>query len=463
MSSTYLRPSADNDCPEQSKCAMETKATVKAELRCSSVSHNFFWMSVGRFVFGICQWFMLVTLAKLAAPEVVGQYGLAVSICLPVMLLSIMNLRSVLATDAHRQDVFRHYVMLTAVCTIAGMGTILGLGVWAGNANQLIWVLCAVGLAFATESFSEIAYGLFQQREQMDRIGKSLMLRGVASSGAFVTAFAVSFSLLHAVAAAALASTATLVLYDLPRARRVLQTSYPADAGHDTSSRGREPLLGPLKLARLALPLAVVTAIISLNSNIPRYFVELHLGGRELGVFTAIASVMALGNVLVGGLCQAAIPRLARYAAQRDVAAFRKLVAAMAGISLAVGAAGILAAILVGDETLHWLFTAEYVSRGPVFVLLMIAAAIQYLGNVFGAAVISMRRFMLPLPVHLICLSAVFAGSALLIKDYGLTAAALLLIVNALIPTVIFACATLSSRSHNIWHGSEPSVSLLRS
>jgi O-antigen/teichoic acid export membrane protein len=40
------------------------------------------------------------------------------------------------------------------------------------------------------------------------------------------------------------------------------------------------------------LPLGVVAALVLLNTNIPRYFIERYLGEWELGIFAALAYIM---------------------------------------------------------------------------------------------------------------------------------------------------------------------------
>ena len=57
----------------------------KVAVRASSLRSNFSWTFVGNVVYSACQWGMLVLLAKIGNPQMVGQYGLGMAIATPVL------------------------------------------------------------------------------------------------------------------------------------------------------------------------------------------------------------------------------------------------------------------------------------------------------------------------------------------------------------------------------------------
>ncbi len=68
-----------------------------------SLRSNFAWAVCGNAVYAICQWGMIVALAKLGSALMVGQFSLGLAIVTPVFMLSNLDLRAVQATDARRQ------------------------------------------------------------------------------------------------------------------------------------------------------------------------------------------------------------------------------------------------------------------------------------------------------------------------------------------------------------------------
>ena len=82
-----------------------------------SLRANFSWTFVGNVIYAACQWAMLVVLAKLGSPEIVGQFALGLAITAPVIMLTNLQLRAVQATDAKRAYSFGDYLGLRLAVT----------------------------------------------------------------------------------------------------------------------------------------------------------------------------------------------------------------------------------------------------------------------------------------------------------------------------------------------------------
>src|SRR5689334_8730460 len=86
------------------KCMQESKALT--------LRRNFSWTFIGNAVYAGCQWGMLVVLAKLGSPEMVGQFTLGLAVTAPIIMFTNLQLRSVQATDAKKQYIFSDYLGL---------------------------------------------------------------------------------------------------------------------------------------------------------------------------------------------------------------------------------------------------------------------------------------------------------------------------------------------------------------
>ena len=79
--------------PESAELSAAARASVSQNpVLGASLRWNFSWTFVGNVVYSACQWAMLVVLAKIGNPEMVGQYGLAMAIATPVLALSTLQL-----------------------------------------------------------------------------------------------------------------------------------------------------------------------------------------------------------------------------------------------------------------------------------------------------------------------------------------------------------------------------------
>src|SRR4051794_13845152 len=150
----------------------------RAEL---SLRANFSWTFTGNVVYAACQWGILVVLAKLGSPEMVGQFALGLAVTAPVMQFTNLQLRAIQSTDAKSEFSLRDYLGLRLITTIVALLVIIGIAVVANYRQETLLVILFVGLAKGFESISEIFYGQLQQCERMDRIAISMIIKGILS------------------------------------------------------------------------------------------------------------------------------------------------------------------------------------------------------------------------------------------------------------------------------------------
>ena len=383
-----------------------------------SLQSNFAWTFAGNVVYAAGQWAILSLFAKLGSREMLGQYALAGAITSPVVMLSHLNLRAVLATDTAGKHPFGDYMAVRLAATTAGLAVVAFLAWSTAGAAPLAGVIFAVGAAQSAENISDIYYGAMQRRECMDWIARSMMVRAVVSVAALGVVLAVTRSILPAAIALVAGRVAVLLIYDRRR-------------GSAGECRARSGRTGVLAVARAALPLGMVLMLASFNTNLPRYAIEHRLGTPALGAFAAAASFMTTGNTVVNALGQTVTPRLARYFAERSLGRFLRLASQVVLMALALGVAGVAAAMLAGAPVLRILYSPEYAGLAPLLVQVMVAAIPVYGAGVLGYVVTSARAFDAQLP--LFCAAAASCGLAawLLVPRFGLAGAPMALALSA--------------------------------
>ena len=84
---------------------------------------NFSCTFVGNVVYATYQRGMLVVLAKLGSPEMVGQFFLGLAVVAPVVMFINLQLQAIQVTDARQQYVFGDYLSLRLIATRLALGT----------------------------------------------------------------------------------------------------------------------------------------------------------------------------------------------------------------------------------------------------------------------------------------------------------------------------------------------------
>jgi O-antigen/teichoic acid export membrane protein len=405
-----------------------------------SIRRNFSWIFVGNVVYAACQWGILVVLAKLGTPEMVGQFTLGLAVTAPVVMFTNLHLEAIQVTDARHQYLFSDYLGLRLISTGLALLVIAGITLVTRYRWETAIVILLVGLAKAFESISNIFYGLFQKHERMDRIAVSMMIKGSLSLLLLSIGVYVGGSVLWGLVGLAVAWALVLVGYDIRSGALILKTSPPRPqvevAGEPELAVALWPRwqLGKLgRLVWLALPLGFVMMLTSLNSNIPRYFIERYLGERELGIFAAIAYLMMAGGIMVNALGESATLRLAKYYAAGNSTAFCTLLLKLLGIGALLGVVGVLLALVAGSEILKLFYRPEYAEYADLFVWLMVAAGISYVSSFLGTGMTAARYFRIQMTVFALVTSTSATACFWLIPSSGLRGAAIALIIAAIV------------------------------
>jgi O-antigen/teichoic acid export membrane protein len=407
-----------------------------------SLRANFSWTFAGNVVYAACQWGMVVLLTKLGSPEMVGQFALGLAITAPIILLANLQLRNIQATDARQEFQFGHYFGLRLLTTALALLVIFGIVLFSGYRWETALVILAIGLAKSFEAISDVFYGLLQQQERMDWISKSLMLKGPLSLVALGVGIYLFGTLIWGVVGMMFAWAIVLITYDYRSGMKISRLVLAKD-GVDVYLGGQTAQILPKwewltlgRLAYLALPLGIMTMLISLNSNVPRYFIEHYWGESELGIFAAIAYLMVVGRTIVSALGQSATPRLSQYYAAGNFNAFTRLLFKLIGFGIFVGGAIVLLASVVGQEILTYIYQPEY-ARQDVFVLLMVAAAFNYIAFFLNYGMIAARYLLIQIPLFTIVLGIIILVGFWSIPLIGLRGAAVALISGGVVQVLL--------------------------
>jgi O-antigen/teichoic acid export membrane protein len=407
-----------------------------SEGRLPSLRRNFSWALFGNLVYSACNWAMILVIAKLGKPEMVGQYAIGQAVTSPIILLARLQLRYLQVTDTSRDYQFLDYLGLRLITLVLAMLAITGI-TWWGYQGATVAVILAVGLLGSVESISDIFYGLMQKNEKMDIIALSMASRGILWLVAMAVTIHFTRNVIWGLVGASLVSLAVLVMFDVPNAVGVLRMG--ATIGKHDSIPISLVLKKQARLALLSAPIGITVMLNSYTSAVPRYFLMEHIGEYGLGIFAAVASLLGIGERVTGSLGQSACPRLARLYASASRKGFTSLLWKVVGISVLVGALPLAAAIVAGEGILTVLFKPEYAREDEVLIWLLASGVLHCVTSGLGVGLTAARRFKLQVPMSAIGLGTAALTNWLLIPGEGLRGAAISAFITS---TCLLFCYT---------------------
>jgi len=370
-------------------------------------------MLSGSFIASGCQWVTLMVLAKLLSPEDVGHYALGLAVTAPVTMFSMLQLRAILVTDAHNLHDFEDYLGLRLVTNfLAGIIVFFILlflgGKYSFGVHIIIFLILINKLIEAT---SDIGYGLMQKHERLDKVAKSLILRNIGGTLFFAVVIKLTFSLVLGTCAIGIWWLAVLCVYD--RVNVQLYSHF--------KPRFNSKIIFSIFIT--GLPLGISTGIMSVNSNMSRYFVEAYLGSESLGYFAAMAYVVVGASRAVLALGQSGAARLARYFCYNRKA-YVRLLAKMTAVTFVIAVTTVLLGKYFGRAFLTIVYKPEYAEQQEVFVWLLISAGAIMLASILGYGMTAARRFKSQVPLFIVTCGVSFLLSRFLIPRYGMQGAA---------------------------------------
>jgi O-antigen/teichoic acid export membrane protein len=387
-----------------------------------SLKRNFSWTLTSNIIYAITQWGMLTVIAKFGNPVMVGQYTLGLAVTAPIIMLTNLQLRSALATDSKDEFDFWEYFNLRIFSLLIYLIIITLIIIFTGYKLNTSIIILLVGIAKLFESISDILFGVMQKHERMDFVAKSKMLKGLLSFAVFSLILILTESLFVGVISLALTWLFILLIYDFPKAFLFIPLN--------TFKTNKKSILYLLKLT---IPLGLAHMLGSLNTNIPRYIMERYMGEEYLGYFAAMAYLIVAGNSVISALGQVVTPRLAKFFSNNNIKEFNKLVLNLVLFSAFFGLIVCVITVLYGDFILSTLYTPKYAEYQEVFVLVMISAAILYMGSFIGYGITATRQFRIQSTISVLWVVSSVIISFLLIPKYGLVGGAYTLIGSSLV------------------------------
>jgi O-antigen/teichoic acid export membrane protein len=307
-----------------------------------------------------------------------------------------------------------------------------------------------VAAAKVVEALSDVILGLMQKNERLDQLAGSLIFKGLTSILVFTAVFWRTRSLVAAIASMGLTWLLVFLSYDFRIARR---TVGPSAIMFRIDTRILK------RLALLSLPLGVVMALMSLNTNIPRYVLEHYRGPSEFGIYASLAYLGTAASLVINALGQSASARLSRMFANREFEAFKSLLRRFVLFGLAIGIAGLPIAALLGRYVLSMVYRPEYAHYLNVFLVMVATTSVLAMASFLGYGVTAARSFKIPLVIIGASTLATVTLSFALIPRFGMMGAACGLLTGAVVQVIGFTIGIVFElKSSDRRHAIKPTV-----
>ncbi|MCA9263631.1 MAG: hypothetical protein KDA60_07265 [Planctomycetales bacterium] len=390
-----------------------------------SLRSNVVVLAFANVAYGACQWLIMVALARTCSVDEVGRFARGLAVCGPIMMCTGLQLRTLLATDAAHDFRLVDYLRARLVMLAVSAAAVLGICYFVRYSRVDTMVILLVTAVKAVEGVGNLVYGYFQRAENIQRIARSMLMKGPAMIGGAVVGGMATHTAVGAVWGLLAGISLLTLAYDLPTCLQLVRRSTAQTRSAVEGMSNSRRRWGPVqRLIRRGLPLGGVVGLNSFNINVPRYFVDSLLGASPLGVFAGLSSLMRIGSYLELALVQSTQSRLAKLYRDGNRQGFVRLLGK--SLALAAGISGLLivGSIFLGKWVLELAYGTAYAEHAPVLVVLMVGGLIGQLAGVMKGASDAAQNYRQQIPIFACSLGVTVLCGAILVPRWGLIGAA---------------------------------------
>lgn len=257
-------------------------------------------------LYAISQWAIVVVIARGSLQDT-GSYSYILALIMPVLMLSTLGLRNLLAIDEDENSFFS-YLAIRVLSTTFSLILCLLIYQILGN-NKVDLLLFIYIFAFkSSDLIFDIIYGKYQQLEKINIISLSKLIRTIAVVSILITSTILTFDLDTMMFYLMLSSAICLILELLILFKR---------EKINTNINFKPSLI------RDGCKLSSVLLLVMLISSMPKYYVEDKFGLIALGVFTFINQLVQSGNIIIQSVSFLYVKKISKLYKSNKIQAFK--------------------------------------------------------------------------------------------------------------------------------------------
>ena len=338
------------------------------------------WSVIGNLIYALSQWAVVTIIARVGSFQDVGSYALSLAVTAPIILFFNFQYNAILATDSKEEYTFSQYFGSRIINSSIALIIIILVSLLYKDNSEVMILIILMGFVKYFESLSDLCFGFFQKNNRIDLMGKSQFYRGILNVLIVGILFIITKSVIVSIVGLLLLMLFRLITYDLSNVKKY--TTIAPDFKFNW-----------ILLIKMTYPLGFVSLINSLNTNIPRYFLEYFSDINEVGIYSALAYILTASNLMITPLSLLIAPHLAKAYELNNVIRVKKINILVSLITIVIFVLIFTLIVLFDKEILLLLYGEDYIYYSDMFVLINISIIFSALTTLFNLNIVAARVF----------------------------------------------------------------------
>lgn len=339
------------------------------------------WNSIGSMGYLACQWLITLVVVRLSADfDNPGVLALAMSVCNVFHCVSLYNMRSFQVSDLNGKYADGDYVMTRILLGLGALLVACAYG-FISSYTVLQRTCIVIYMCFKlTEAYCDVIHGAVQKKERMDIEGKSLLLRGISTVSAFAIVLKTTNSLPLAICSMAVAGFLVLLLFDVPKGKRIanIVPVFHADK--------------IVAILKECFGLFISSLIFNAMLSLPKIYLEQAHGSAILGIYSTVAAPTLLVQTLATYVFNPLLTRFTSRLMMGETKEFQSLLLRCGAAIIGIMALALIVAKFLGVWGLTFLYGQELAQYQGLLYPLVINSGLTALVWFLNMILIVLRK-----------------------------------------------------------------------
>jgi O-antigen/teichoic acid export membrane protein len=370
-------------------------------------------LAIATVALAFLQWSILMFIARVDGPSLLGEYSLAQAYAGPAFFLGSLSLRAQYLVLQPSRSLFSDFLFLRLVFPGFVFACLLLFIHFYYISPTFISIATAIFAMKYVEGFFDLVSGKMQREGDVIGVATTSATRCLFSIIAFGAIYLATRNLPLALF---FLPAIWIVFFLLQRKRLNINVQLPEVLTVANFKRR-------LGLAVSLFPFSVSLIVNSLALNAPRFILDAALGPKDLGFFSAISHFLTIGALVTGSVAQMALPALVDAITKDSSRKFWQRLVWPAAMVQCGSIVGVIIAIAMGPELLNLFYGRQFESQSHTLVVAAIVGGPVYCSFIFvnGCYATQMRRELLA--IQCLSLLVVVTATLILVPRFGVDGA----------------------------------------
>lgn len=385
----------------------------------------FLWNMIGSLSKAASSVVLLMVVTTINGTNDGGIYSIAYATAQLMFTIGSFDVRVYQSTDVEEKFKFQDYYTFRIItCTIMMILSIIYICFkgYSGKKAIIIFIMC---FFYMIDALADVFEGLFQLNGRLDMSGKSLAIRFILSTIAFVSIIYFTSNLVIATISTCIVSIIWFYIYDVRLAKDYEKIKYYFDY---------------IKIKDLffeCLPLFASSFMLVYIINAPKYAIDTYMEEMQ-NYFNLLFMPAAMINLFSIFLFKPLLTSLAKNFASKNIKKTIKFISLSMGWVTLLTVCAVIGAYLVGTPILSWIYSVDLSKYSYELIIIMIGGGASALSTVLYYVLTVMRKqFSILVGYSMTCIITL-AITPIFVKRYGILGASMSYCIVMIILSLIF-------------------------